>query len=144
MLKILDYNEIHYLQLNLFIQILAFKISHDIDSDLHHVYFRFDKALETFGVRFIKENISGNVINKKNLKSQIKASQSERKRIDLLISEYLNDNSILHSKKAIKSRQESLWKLINDLVVVIFEMDDLEPQKIHIKVRDDWQNFALK
>ncbi|RGB32054.1 hypothetical protein C1646_763336 [Rhizophagus diaphanus] len=80
------------------------------------------QALETFGVRFIKGNISGNVIDEKNLKNQIKASQSERERIDLLMSEYLNDNSISHSERAIKSRQESLW-LVNDQVE-IFEIDN--------------------
>jgi hypothetical protein len=101
----------------------AYKIPHDIDSGLHHVCFGFDEALETFGVRFIKGNISGNVIDEKNLKNQIKASQSERERIDLLMNEYLNDNSISHSERAIKSRQESLWELVNDLVV-IFGMDN--------------------
>ncbi|PKY61769.1 hypothetical protein RhiirA4_523616 [Rhizophagus irregularis] len=101
----------------------AFKIPHDIDGGLHHICFGFDEALETFGVRFIKGNISGNVIDEKNLKNQIKASQSERERIDLLMSEYLNDNSISHSERAIKSRQESLWELVNDLVA-IFEMDN--------------------
>ncbi|GBB99418.1 hypothetical protein RclHR1_35150001 [Rhizophagus clarus] len=86
----------------------AFKISHDIDSGLHHVCFKFDEALETFGVRFIKGNISGNIINEDNLKNQITASQSKKERTDLLISEYLNDNSILHSERAVKSHQESL------------------------------------
>ncbi|GES77224.1 hypothetical protein GLOIN_2v1482460 [Rhizophagus clarus] len=101
----------------------AFKIPHDIDSGLHHVCFGFDEALETFGVRFIKGNISGNIIDEKNLKDQIKAFQSERERIDLLMSEYLNDNSISHSERAVNSRQESLWELVNDLIV-IFGMDD--------------------
>jgi hypothetical protein len=100
----------------------AFKILHDIDSGLHHICFRFDKALETFGVRFIKGNINGNIIDEKNLKNQIKVSQSERERIDLLMSKYLNDNSISHSERAVKSCQESLWELVNDLVV-IFGMD---------------------
>ncbi|CAB4439203.1 unnamed protein product [Rhizophagus irregularis] len=39
------------------------------------------------------------------------------------MSEYLNDNSISHSERAIKSHQESLWELVDDLVI-IFEMDD--------------------
>jgi len=63
------------------------------------------------------------MIDEKNLKNQIKAFQSERERIDLLMSEYLNDNSISHSERAIESRQESLWELINDLVE-IFGMDN--------------------
>ncbi|GBB90787.1 hypothetical protein RclHR1_17880002 [Rhizophagus clarus] len=67
--------------------------------------------------------IPRNVINEKDLKNQIKASQSERERIDLLMSKYLNDNSTSHSERTIESRQESLWELVNDLVVV-FGMDD--------------------
>jgi len=104
----------------------AFKIPHDVVSDpksARHVCFGFDEALETFGVRFIKGNVSGNIIDEKNTKNQIKASQSERERIDLLMSEYLNDHSISHSERAIESRQESLWELVNDLVE-IFGMDN--------------------
>jgi hypothetical protein len=104
----------------------AFKIPHDVDKDpasVRHVCFGFDEALETFGVRFIKGNVSGNVIDEKNLKNQIKASQSERERIDLLMSEYLSDHSISHSERAIESRQESLWELVNNLVE-IFGMDN--------------------
>lgn len=98
----------------------SFKIPRD---DARHICFGFDEALETFGVRFIKGNVTGNIIDEKVLKNQIKASQSERERIDLLMSEYLNDNSISHSERAIESRQESLWELVNDLVVV-FGMDN--------------------
>ena len=58
------------------------------------------------------------MIDEKNLKNQIKTSQSERERIDLLMSEYLDDNSISHSERAIESRQESLWELVNDLVEI--------------------------
>src|SRR6185437_12496303 len=37
------------------------------------------------------------------------------------MSEYLDDCSVSHSERAIKSREESLWKLVDDLVTV-FEM----------------------
>ena len=37
-------------------------------------YFAFDEVLETFGVKFVKQNITGNVINADNLKLQIKAA----------------------------------------------------------------------
>ncbi|PKK57698.1 hypothetical protein RhiirC2_797577, partial [Rhizophagus irregularis] len=77
----------------------AFKIPYDTESDpenVRYVCFGFDETLETFGVRFIKGNISGNIIDEKNLKIQIKHLRVK----------------------------ESLWKLVNDLVV-IFGMDDL-------------------
>src|SRR4051794_1949682 len=82
-----------------------------------------DKAVESFGVRFVKGNVSGNVIDEKYLKNQIKASKSERERIDLLMSEYLDDHSMSHSERATNSRQESLWKLVDDLIVT-FGMDN--------------------
>ncbi|RHZ76523.1 hypothetical protein Glove_196g120 [Diversispora epigaea] len=83
----------------------AFKIS---NKD-RHICFGFDEALETFG---------GNVIDETNLNNQIKASQDERERIDLLLSEYLDDRSVSYCERAVKSRKESLWELIDDLVTV--------------------------
>ncbi|RIA83017.1 hypothetical protein C1645_834441 [Glomus cerebriforme] len=68
----------------------------------------FDEALEMFGVHFIKQNITGNVINETKLKASIKAAQSERDRIDLLLSKYLEDTSISQSERAIDSRREVL------------------------------------
>ncbi len=53
----------------------TYKISHELDNseNIRHICLSFDKALETFDVKFIKQNISGNVIDKQNLKNQIKA-----------------------------------------------------------------------
>ena len=41
------------------------------------------------------------------------------------MSEYLDDYSVSHSEQAIKSRKESLWKLVDDLVVVFGMADPL-------------------
>ncbi|RHZ51446.1 hypothetical protein Glove_478g13 [Diversispora epigaea] len=87
------------------------------------ICFAFDEALETYGVHFIKQNITGNIINEETLKRNIKAAQCERERIDLLLSEYLEDTSISHSPRAINSRKEALWKLVNNLVM-IFDMEN--------------------
>src|SRR2546421_6028146 len=46
----------------------AFKIPHNIDEDpnnARHICFGFDEALETFGVRFVKQNVSGNIFDEK-------------------------------------------------------------------------------
>ncbi|POG78274.1 hypothetical protein GLOIN_2v1813984 [Rhizophagus irregularis DAOM 181602=DAOM 197198] len=103
------------------------------------VCFGFDEALETFGVHFIKQNISGNIIDEMKLKANIKAAQSERERVDLLLSEYLEDTSISQSERAINSRRKALWELVEDLVM-IFDMTDplshqifkdLKPPEIH-------------
>ena len=67
------------------------------------VFFGFDKALETFDVHFIKQNITGNIIDETKLKANIKAAQTERERVDLLLSEYLEDTSISWGERAIDS-----------------------------------------
>ncbi|GET01277.1 hypothetical protein GLOIN_2v1813984 [Rhizophagus clarus] len=92
-----------------------------------------------FNVHFIKQNITGNIIDEAKLKASIKAAQSERDRIDLLLSEYLDDTSISQSERAIDSRREVLWKLIEDLVIIFDMIDplsheifkDLEPLELH-------------
>ncbi|RHZ70951.1 hypothetical protein Glove_264g47 [Diversispora epigaea] len=69
----------------------AFKIPNNVNdpNNARHVCFGFDEALETFSVKFIKQNISGNIFDEKNLRDQIKASQDERERIDLLMKSIL-------------------------------------------------------
>lgn len=111
----------------------------DINNNQKPVSFGFDEALETFGVHFIKQNITGNVIDETKLKANIKASQTERERVDLLLSEYLENTSIFQNERAINSRRKILWELVEDLVM-IFDMTDplshqifkdFEPPEIH-------------
>ncbi|GBB94237.1 hypothetical protein RclHR1_23180002 [Rhizophagus clarus] len=52
-------------------------------------YSTFDEALETHGVAYIKQNITGNFCDQENLELQIKATQEERNRIDTLLNEFL-------------------------------------------------------
>ena len=79
-------------------------------------YFAFDEALEQFGVKFVKQNIGGNRMDIDNLKSQISSVQTERERLTLLLSEYVEDSILIRKERAIKSRKESLWKLAEDLL----------------------------
>ena len=51
-------------------------------------YFAFDKALERFGVKFVKQNIGERTMDAKELKLQISNVQSEWEWLDLLILEY--------------------------------------------------------
>ncbi|GES98757.1 hypothetical protein GLOIN_2v1482460 [Rhizophagus clarus] len=115
----------------------AFRLPRTMDEK--PICFGFDEAFETFGVHFIKQNINGNIINEAKLKANIKAAQEERDRVDLLLSEYLEDTSISQSKRAVDSRRKMLWELVDDLVVIFGMMDplshdifkDLEPPEIH-------------
>ncbi|CAB4424038.1 unnamed protein product [Rhizophagus irregularis] len=93
------------------------------ENDPFYTCFGFDEALKTFGVKYIKQNITGNTIDEKNLRNQIKACQDERERIDLLLYEYLDNNTVLHTERTSESRRESLWNLVDDLINV-FGMSD--------------------
>ena len=80
----------------------SFKISNSSNNNIENensknVCFGFDEALETFGVRFIKQNITSNIIDNTTLKTNIKAVQTEKERIDLLLNKYLEDTTISRS-----------------------------------------------
>jgi hypothetical protein len=60
-------------------ELLWYAGSVNLTRDKH--YYAFDEALETFGVKFIKENITGNVINEDNLKNQIKTHKLKEKEL---------------------------------------------------------------
>ncbi|GBB97324.1 hypothetical protein RclHR1_29680003 [Rhizophagus clarus] len=96
----------------------SFKIPNKNFKNAHPTCFSFNEALETFGIKSIKQHVNKNVIDEKTLKDQIKNIQDERERIDFLMSEYLGDHAVSSSEQAIKSRKESLWKLIHDLVTI--------------------------
>ncbi|POG58465.1 hypothetical protein GLOIN_2v1488584 [Rhizophagus irregularis DAOM 181602=DAOM 197198] len=79
-------------------------------------FFAYDEALETFKVKFIKQNITGNVVNMENLKMQIKLVQTERDRIEILLSEYLNDPTASTRNHAINQRYDTMWNLVKILL----------------------------
>ncbi|PKK59504.1 hypothetical protein RhiirC2_794751 [Rhizophagus irregularis] len=71
-------------------------------------YFAFDEAFETFRVKFIKQNITRNVVDDNKLKLQVKVAQSERDRIGILLSEYLNNPCKSIRQKAIDTRKTAI------------------------------------
>jgi hypothetical protein len=75
-------------------------------------YFAFDEALETFGVKFVKQNMTGRATNVENLKQNIESVQAEYERLDLLISEFAEDRITNKSSRSVKDRKEALWDLI--------------------------------
>ena len=100
----------------------SFKILHETNKE-SHICLDFDEALKMFGVKYVKQNITGNTIDEKSLRDQIKACQDERDRINLLLYEYLDNKSVLPTERTSKSRRISLWNLVDDLVEV-FGMSD--------------------
>ncbi|CAG8590705.1 16645_t:CDS:2 [Gigaspora rosea] len=79
-------------------------------------YFAFDEALETYGVKFIKQNITGNVTDQQTMMSKIKAAQSERDRLSILLAEYIDNVVMSQNIRAVKSRKDSLWSLVEKLL----------------------------
>ena len=82
-------------------------------------FFAFDEALETFGVKFIKQNMTGCSTDLENLKLVIKAAQNERDRLMALHAEYVSDNCISKTMHAKNDRKEALWRLVTTLYEAI-------------------------
>ncbi|PKC55125.1 hypothetical protein RhiirA1_403120 [Rhizophagus irregularis] len=110
----------------------SIRIDHNEKRKRH--FFAYDEALETFGVKFIKQNISGNVINMESLKLQIKSAQTERDRIGILLSEYLNDPTASTENHAINQRYDAMWKLVN---ILLQEFDKTNESFLN---NDMWKN----
>jgi len=87
-------------------ELLKHACSINIGREKH--FFAFDEALETFGVKYVKQNISGNPINIEQLKNQIKSVQSERDRINLFLFEFLDDNITFQGDRTVLSRKETI------------------------------------
>ena len=102
----------------------ASSVKIDNDEKRKGHYFAFDEALETFGVKFIKQNITGNVINVDNLKLQVKAAQSERDRIGILLSEYLNNPCGSIGQRAVNTHKSVMWNLVYELLSAFCHSDD--------------------
>jgi hypothetical protein len=79
-------------------------------------YYAFDEAMEIHGIKYIKQNLSHYPTSEGNLMKEIKSMQSRRERLDMFFTEFLGDHVVnTKSERAIKSRKESLWLLIDEL-----------------------------
>ncbi|GES82487.1 hypothetical protein GLOIN_2v1764231 [Rhizophagus clarus] len=54
-------------------------------------FFAYDEALETFGVKFVKQNVTRIPTDSEELKLKIKATQLEKEQTDMLICDYIGD-----------------------------------------------------
>ncbi|KAF0333074.1 hypothetical protein F8M41_017063 [Gigaspora margarita] len=95
-------------------KLLKIACSVNLTKELH--YFAFDEALETYGVKFIKQNITGNVTDQQTMILKIKAIQSEKDHLSTLLAEYVDDVVMSQNIHTIKSRKYSLWLLVANLL----------------------------
>ncbi|RHZ71748.1 hypothetical protein Glove_253g47 [Diversispora epigaea] len=102
----------------------AASVKMDNDEKRKGHYFAYDEALETLGVKLIKQNITGNVLDINNLKLQIKAAQSERDRVGFLLSKYLDDPCGSNGERAVNQRKEAMWNLVDKLLIAFNNLDN--------------------
>ncbi|CAG8597580.1 26189_t:CDS:2 [Gigaspora margarita] len=75
-------------------------------------YLVFDKALEQYGINFVKQNLTFGLSNPDTLKQKIIAIKDEHKRILLLYNKY--------GIKQLKKHTEALWQLIDKLTFTFY------------------------
>ncbi|GES94350.1 hypothetical protein GLOIN_2v1829825 [Rhizophagus clarus] len=79
-------------------------------------FFAYDEALETFGVKFVKQNVTRIPTDSEELKLKIKATQLEKERTDMLICDYIGDYIQSSKPRNIQSRKEKIWEFVHLLV----------------------------
>jgi len=94
-------------------------------------YLGYDEALERFGVKFVKQTIVGNTIDKENLKSNIRSAQTIHERLNTVLSEFINDATISKGSRALRTRKEAMWKTV-DLLLAAFKSSAPETHALFI------------
>ncbi|PKY14332.1 hypothetical protein RhiirB3_426304, partial [Rhizophagus irregularis] len=86
-------------------------------------FFAYDEALETFGVKFVKQNITRISTDKEELKLRIRATQLEKDRTDMLLCDYIGDNVKSSQQRNVQSRKNKVWELAHLLIDVFESLD---------------------
>lgn len=86
-------------------------------------YLAYDEALETYGVQFVKQMMTGRLGDEKNLQRQIQGSQGEIERLSAL-DEFINDETVSVTHHAIKNRKKQLWTLCDQIYEAFQNPDD--------------------
>ena len=73
-------------------------------------YLGYDEALETYGVHFIKQAMTGKLGGGENLHRQIQGSQDEMDRLKLL-DEFINDKTINYGDHTSRDYCQEMWAL---------------------------------
>jgi hypothetical protein len=95
----------------------------------HEHYLGYDEALERFGVKFVKQTIVGNAMDEENLKNNIRSAQTIHERLNTVLSEFINDATISKGTRALKTRQEAMWKTA-DLLLRAFKASTPEQHEL--------------
>src|SRR2546429_620139 len=79
-------------------------------------FLAIDEAVESLGVKRVKQNIGKHLGTEEDLKERMAAVEFERERMNLLLSDFIDDPSVVHTECNLKLRKESTWKLTVDLL----------------------------
>ncbi|UZO09619.1 uncharacterized protein OCT59_029835 [Rhizophagus irregularis] len=89
-------------------------------------FFAYDEALETFGVKFVKQNVTRIPADGEELKLRIKATQLEKERTEMLICDYIGDSVQSSRPRNVQSRKEKIWELAHLLINAFESLNPLE------------------
>ncbi|GBC48131.2 hypothetical protein GLOIN_2v1764231 [Rhizophagus irregularis DAOM 181602=DAOM 197198] len=89
-------------------------------------FFAYDEALETFGVKFVKQNITRIPADGEELKLRIKATQLEKERTEMLICDYIGDSVQSSRPRNVQSQKEKIWELAHLLINAFESLNPLE------------------
>jgi hypothetical protein len=86
-------------------------------------YLGFDEALETYGVKFVKQFLTKSIADEESLKLQIKSVQDEKERLNSFLFEFVDSKKKNPGKYKANSLKEPLWKLTTDLLDLFENFD---------------------
>ncbi|CAG8603827.1 20860_t:CDS:2 [Cetraspora pellucida] len=76
----------------------------------------YNSSLETYDVKFIKQNIFGNLTDQETIMQKIKAAQCERDHLSMLLAKYTDDVIVNQNAYSIQFCKDSLWSLVAKLI----------------------------
>ncbi|UZO10244.1 uncharacterized protein OCT59_001840 [Rhizophagus irregularis] len=89
-------------------------------------FFAYDEALEIFGVKFVKQNVTRIPADGEELKLRIKATQLEKEQTEMLICDYIGDSVQSSRPRNVQSRKEKIWELAHLLINAFESLNPLE------------------
>jgi hypothetical protein len=106
-------------------------------------YLAFDEALETYGVKFIKQSLTRKPMDIDSLYLQIKSAQAEQDRIKDLLYDFVDINDSTKLDHNVASRRESIWNLVDELLD-LFECTNLSSDHKLLKMSPELNNNGFE
>ncbi|CAJ0758173.1 20810_t:CDS:2, partial [Entrophospora sp. SA101] len=79
-------------------------------------YLAYNETLEIFGIKFVKQNLPGNVKSSEDLKNLIKTVQVERERMLMLYDEFVDESNVPRKERNVNEHRQAMWGLADELL----------------------------